>query len=165
MEIFGLAYSSYRVAVTVISVVIALALMTGLQGELRDRILGSMAHVYVWKTGGIVDYEAEIGKVRRIDDAAGRYIEFCKSTFPGELDLKGLKLVVDSAHGATYHIAQHVFHELGADVIPIGNEPDGFNINDRCGATHPQALQEAVKRGHADLGIALDGDEIGRAHV
>ena len=101
---------------------------------------------------------AKLGKVRRIDDAAGRYIEFCKSTFPGELDLKGLKLVVDSAHGATYHIAQHVFHELGADVIPIGNEPDGFNINDRCGATHPQALQEAVKRGRADLGIALDGD-------
>ncbi len=101
---------------------------------------------------------AKLGKVRRIDDAAGRYIEFCKSTFPAHLDLKGLKVVVDSAHGATYHIASHVFHELGADVIAIGNQPDGLNINAQCGATHPQALQEAVKRERADLGIALDGD-------
>jgi len=101
---------------------------------------------------------AQLGKVRRIDDAAGRYIEFCKSTFPAQLDLRGLKLVVDSAHGATYHIAQHVFHELGADVVAIGNQPDGFNINAKCGATHPQALQEAVRRERADLGIALDGD-------
>ncbi len=101
---------------------------------------------------------AQLGKVRRIDDAAGRYIEFCKSTFPAHLDLRGLRLVVDSAHGATYHIAVHVFHELGADVIAMGNQPDGFNINQACGATHPQALQEAVKRERADLGIALDGD-------
>ncbi len=101
---------------------------------------------------------AKLGKVRRIDDAAGRYIEFCKSTFPAQLDLKGLKVVVDSAHGATYHIASHVFHELGADVIAIGNQPDGLNINAECGATHPKTLQEAVKRERADLGIALDGD-------
>jgi phosphoglucosamine mutase len=101
---------------------------------------------------------AQLGKVRRIDDAAGRYIEFCKSTFPVHLDLRGLRLVVDSAHGATYHIAAHVFHELGADVIAIGNQPDGFNINAGCGATSPQGLQDAVKRERADLGIALDGD-------
>lgn len=101
---------------------------------------------------------AQLGKVRRIDDAAGRYIEFCKSTFPADLDLRGLRLVVDSAHGATYHIAAHVFHELGADVIAIGNQPDGFNINAGYGATSPQALRDAVKREHADLGIALDGD-------
>ena len=101
---------------------------------------------------------AKLGKVRRIDDAAGRYIEFCKSTFPAQFDLKGLKLVVDSAHGATYHIAQHVFHELGADVVTIGNQPDGFNINAECGATHPQTLKDAVARERADLGIALDGD-------
>jgi phosphoglucosamine mutase len=101
---------------------------------------------------------AQLGKVRRIDDAAGRYIEFCKSTFPARLDLRGLRLVVDSAHGATYHIAAHVFHELGADIIAIGNQPDGYNINAACGATHPQALQDAIKRERADLGIALDGD-------
>jgi phosphoglucosamine mutase len=101
---------------------------------------------------------AQLGKVRRIDDAAGRYIEFCKSTFPVQLDLRGLKVVVDSAHGATYHIAAHIFHELGADVIAIGNQPDGLNINAGCGATHPLALQEAVRRERADVGIALDGD-------
>ena len=101
---------------------------------------------------------AQLGKVRRIDDAAGRYVEFCKSTFPAHLDLRGLRLVVDSAHGATYHIAQHVFHELGADVVAIGNHPDGFNINAGFGATSPRALQDAVKRERADLGIALDGD-------
>lgn len=101
---------------------------------------------------------AKLGKVRRIDDAAGRYIEFCKSTFPTQLHLRGLRLVVDCAHGAAYHIAPHVFHELGADVVAIGNEPDGFNINDAVGATHPQALRAAVKRCKADLGIALDGD-------
>jgi phosphoglucosamine mutase len=101
---------------------------------------------------------AQLGKARRIDDAVGRYIEFCKSTFPTHLDLRGLSLVVDSAHGAGYHIAGHVFHELGADVAEIGNKPDGYNINSACGATHPQALQEAVRKQHADLGIALDGD-------
>ncbi len=101
---------------------------------------------------------AQLGKARRIDDAAGRYVEFCKNTFPAHLDLRGMRLVVDTAHGASYHIAEHVFHELGADVITIGNQPDGFNINAACGATHPQALQEAVKKHRADLGIALDGD-------
>ncbi len=101
---------------------------------------------------------AQLGKVRRIDDAAGRYVEFCKSTFPAHLDLRGLRLVIDSAHGATYHIAAHVFHELGADVVAIGNHPDGFNINAGFGATSPRALQDAVKRERADLGIALDGD-------
>ena len=99
-----------------------------------------------------------IGKARRIDDAAGRYIEFCKSTFPNELNLKGMRIVVDCAHGAAYEIAPHVFHELGAEVIAIGASPDGFNINEKVGATHPQALQAAVKAHRADLGIALDGD-------
>ena len=101
---------------------------------------------------------AQLGKARRIDDAAGRYIEFCKSTFPNRLDLRGLKIVVDCANGAAYHVAPHVFHELGADVVPIGVEPDGLNINDRVGATHPQSLQAAVKQHQADLGVALDGD-------
>ena len=101
---------------------------------------------------------AELGRARRINDAAGRYSEFCKSTFPNDLDLRGLKAVVDCAHGATYHIAQHVFHELGADVIPIGVQPDGTNINREGGATHPQALATAVKARRAHLGIAFDGD-------
>ncbi|NDU87333.1 MAG: phosphoglucosamine mutase [Ferrovum sp.] len=101
---------------------------------------------------------AELGHVRRMNDAAGRYIEFCKSTFPSNLDLKGLKLVVDCAHGATYHIAPLVFHELGAEVIAIGNTPNGLNINDHCGATHVDALCHAVKEKQAHLGIALDGD-------
>ena len=101
---------------------------------------------------------AQLGKARRINDAAGRYIEFCKSAFPNELDLRGLKLVVDCAHGATYHVAPPVFHELGAEVIAIGNQPDGLNINHECGATCPHALQDAVKQHKADLGIALDGD-------
>ncbi|MEK0428610.1 MAG: phosphoglucosamine mutase [Pseudomonadota bacterium] len=100
----------------------------------------------------------KLGRAKRIDDARGRYIEFCKSTFPNELDLRGMKLVLDCAHGAAYHIAPDVFHELGAEVIAIGNQPDGFNINDRCGATAPQALSEAVRAHGADLGIALDGD-------
>jgi phosphoglucosamine mutase len=99
-----------------------------------------------------------LGKAKRIDDAAGRYIEFCKSTFPSELDLRGMKIVVDSAHGATYHIAHHVFHELGADVIAIGAQPDGKNINDGYGATAPGNLKEAVVEHKADIGIALDGD-------
>ena len=100
----------------------------------------------------------KLGKAKRLDDARGRYIEFCKSTFPGELDLRGLKLVVDCAHGAAYHIAPDVFHELGAEVIAIGNQPNGLNINDKVGATEPAALSEAVKLHKADLGIALDGD-------
>lgn len=101
---------------------------------------------------------AELGRARRVDDAAGRYIEFCKGTFPSKLDLRGMKIVVDCAHGAAYHIAPHVLHELGADVTPIGASPNGFNINEDIGATKPKALLEAVKAHGADLGIALDGD-------
>ena len=100
----------------------------------------------------------KLGKARRLDDARGRYIEFCKSTFPNELDLRGLKLVIDCAHGAAYPIAPDVFHELGAEVVAIGNQPNGFNINDGYGATQPLALAAAVKTHQADLGIALDGD-------
>jgi phosphoglucosamine mutase len=101
---------------------------------------------------------AQLGKVRRREDAGGRYIEFCKSTFPNELDLKGVKLVVDCAHGAAYNIAPHVFHELGADVVAIGVKPDGFNINEGVGATKPAALERAVLDHQAELGVALDGD-------
>ncbi len=101
---------------------------------------------------------AQLGRARRIDDAPGRYIEFCKSSFPAELDLKGIKLVVDCAHGAAYHVAPHVFHELGADVVSIGVQPDGFNINDKFGATAPGQLVIEVGRNKADYGIALDGD-------
>jgi phosphoglucosamine mutase len=101
---------------------------------------------------------AALGKTRRLDDAAGRYIEFCKSTFPNHLSLKGLRVVVDAAHGAAYQIAPKVFHELGADVFSIGCAPDGLNINKGVGATHPQALVDAVKQHGADVGIALDGD-------
>jgi len=100
----------------------------------------------------------KLGKARRLDDAQGRYIEFCKSSFPNEMDLRGLKIVVDCAHGAAYHIAPHVLHELGAEVIAIGNHPNGLNINDAVGATAPAALSLAVIEHHADLGIALDGD-------
>jgi phosphoglucosamine mutase len=101
---------------------------------------------------------AKLGKARRINDAAGRYVEFCKSTFPNHMDLRGLKIVLDCAHGATYHVAPDVFHELGAEVISIGNLPDGLNINEQVGSTHPQALQKAVLAHSADLGIAFDGD-------
>ena len=101
---------------------------------------------------------ADLGRVRRIEDARGRYIEFCKSTFPNDLDLRGLKIVIDCAHGAAYHIAPSVFHELGADVVSIGVQPNGLNINDAVGATAPKALCEAVLANRADLGIALDGD-------
>ena len=101
---------------------------------------------------------ANLGKTKRLDDAAGRYIEFCKSTFSNDLTLKGLKIVVDAAHGAAYHIAPKVFHELGAEVIAIGCNPDGLNINHEVGATHPDALVRSVKANHADFGIALDGD-------
>ncbi|NCV65770.1 MAG: phosphoglucosamine mutase, partial [Burkholderiaceae bacterium] len=100
----------------------------------------------------------KIGKAFRLDDAAGRYIEFCKSTFPQDLNLKGLKIVVDCANGAAYHTAPPVFHELGAEVIAIGVEPNGKNINDHCGATAPAALIAKVKEVNADIGIALDGD-------
>ncbi len=99
-----------------------------------------------------------LGRARRLDDAQGRYVEFCKSTFGADLSLKGLKVVVDGAHGAGYMVAPYVFHELGAEVIPIHCQPDGLNINDHCGATSPQALVQAVREHRADYGIALDGD-------
>ncbi len=101
---------------------------------------------------------AKLGKARRIGDARGRYIEFCKSTFPNDLDLRGLKILVDCAHGATYDVAPQVFHELGAEVSTIGAAPDGMNINKEVGATAPSALRKAVLAQGADLGLALDGD-------
>ncbi|MBA2961293.1 MULTISPECIES: phosphoglucosamine mutase [Ramlibacter] len=101
---------------------------------------------------------ANLGKARRLDDAAGRYIEFCKSTFANDLTLKGVSIVVDAANGAAYHIAPKVFHELGAEVHGIGIAPDGLNINRDCGATHPEALVQAVRERGADFGVALDGD-------
>ncbi|MFT7258979.1 MAG: phosphoglucosamine mutase [Glaciecola sp.] len=100
----------------------------------------------------------KLGKVTRVNDAAGRYIEYCKGTFPSDLSLKGLKIVVDCAHGATYHIAPDVLSELGADVIEIGTSPNGININHQVGATSMRAIVEAVKEHKADLGFALDGD-------
>jgi phosphoglucosamine mutase len=101
---------------------------------------------------------ASLGKAKRLEDARGRYIEFCKNSFGSDLTLKGLKIVVDAAHGAAYHVAPDVFHELGAEVIAIGCKPDGFNINAGFGATAPGALVEAVKTHGADYGIELDGD-------
>jgi phosphoglucosamine mutase len=101
---------------------------------------------------------AALGKARRIDDARGRYIEFCKGSFGHELTLRGLKIVVDAAHGAAYQVAPEVFHELGAEVVAIGVAPDGLNINEGCGATAPAALVAAVAEHRADYGIALDGD-------
>jgi len=101
---------------------------------------------------------AGLGKAKRLTDAGGRYIEFCKSTVPHSLSLRGMKLVIDAAHGAAYHVAPDVFHELGASVVTIGCQPDGLNINDGVGATAPQALVQAVAEHRADYGIALDGD-------
>lgn len=101
---------------------------------------------------------AQLGRARRVNDASGRYIEFCKSTFPYHLDLRGMRIVVDCAHGATYHVAGHVLHELGADVVVIGARPDGLNINQQYGATHSATIQKAVRQHQADIGIALDGD-------
>ncbi len=101
---------------------------------------------------------AQIGRAKRLDDAAGRYLEFCKSTFDNSLSLKGMKIVVDAAHGAAYQVAPKVFHELGAEVVAIGCQPDGININEGVGATHPEALIAAVKAQGADYGVALDGD-------
>lgn len=101
---------------------------------------------------------AALGRARRINDAAGRYIEFCKSTFPNELDLRGTKIAVDCAHGAAYQIAPRVFHELGADVVAVGHEPNGLNINDGVGATATECIRRAVLASNADIGIALDGD-------
>lgn len=99
-----------------------------------------------------------LGRARRIEGAAERYIEFCKSSFPNERDLRGLKIVVDCANGATYHIAPKVFHELGADVVVVGGEPNGYNINEKVGATYPKSLQAAVLQHEADYGVSLDGD-------
>ena len=101
---------------------------------------------------------ARLGKARRLDDAAGRYVEFCKSTFPSDLDLKGFKIYVDCANGAAYHIAPDVYHELGATVVCGGNTPDGFNINEGVGATHTETLPDRVQKAGCDIGIALDGD-------
>ncbi len=99
-----------------------------------------------------------LGRASRVEDAPGRYIEFCKSTFPNELDLRGLRIVVDSAHGAAYHVAPNVFHELGAETVRVGDAPNGLNINQDVGATAPEALRQAVLESRADCGIALDGD-------
>lgn len=118
----------------------------------EEAVEAELEEAYQW-----VD-SAALGKTRRLDDAAGRYIEFCKSTFDNHLSLHGLRIVVDGAHGAAYQIAPKVLHELGADVIAIGCEPDGLNINDGVGATHPEALALAVRANHAHYGVALDGD-------
>lgn len=101
---------------------------------------------------------ARLGKAKRVSDAAGRYIEFCKATVPPHLDFRGMRIVIDCANGATYHIAPHVFSEVGAEVVTIGGEPNGLNINDECGATKPDVLAARVMEYRADLGIALDGD-------
>jgi len=101
---------------------------------------------------------AKLGKAKRLVDAAGRYIEFCKASVPTRLDFSGMRIIVDCAHGATYHIAPHVFSEVGAEVVTIGAEPDGLNINDECGATKPEKLAATVLAYRADFGIALDGD-------
>ena len=125
---------------------------TKLDDEWELAVEAALKEEPVWATS------ADIGKARRLDDASGRYIEFCKSTFAFDLSLRGLKLVIDAAHGAAYQVAPQVFHELGADVVSIGCAPNGLNINKDVGATHPQALIEAVKAHKADYGIALDGD-------
>jgi phosphoglucosamine mutase len=123
-----------------------------LPDEWEQAVEASLAEPPQW-----VD-SAGLGKVRRIDDASGRYIEFCKGTFSNDLTLKGLKIVVDAAHGAAYHVAPDVFHELGAEVLRIGCHPNGVNINDGVGATAPSALVQAVASHRADFGVALDGD-------
>jgi phosphoglucosamine mutase len=125
---------------------------TKLSDEWELAVEAALEEAPVW-----VD-SAALGKARRLDDAAGRYIEFCKSTCSHQFSLKGLCIVVDGAHGAAYSIAPDVFHELGADVVRIGCQPNGLNINQGVGATHPQALVEAVKYHGADYGVALDGD-------
>ena len=125
---------------------------TKLSDEWEDAVESALAESPIWSDS------AALGRARRLDDAAGRYIEFCKSTFPHDLSLRGLRLVVDAAHGAAYQVAPAVFHELGAEVSCIGVEPDGLNINEDVGATHPEALAAAVKERCADYGIALDGD-------
>jgi phosphoglucosamine mutase len=125
---------------------------TKLSDEWERQVEEALGQLPVWVSS------ASLGKTRRLNDAAGRYIEFCKSTFSSDLTLKGLKIVVDAAHGAAYQIAPKVFHELGADVIAVGCSPDGLNINKEVGATHPEALIEAVSKHQADFGVALDGD-------
>lgn len=125
---------------------------TKLSDEWEQAVEDALQEAPVWADS------ANLGKTRRLDDAAGRYIEFCKSTFASDLTLRGMKIVVDAAHGAAYHVAPTVFHELGAEVVAIGCAPDGLNINDHVGATHPQTLVDAVKAHKADYGIALDGD-------
>jgi len=125
---------------------------TKLSDEWELAVEAALAEPPVWADS------ANLGKARRLEDAAGRYIEFCKSTFPQDLTLKGLKIVVDAAHGAAYQVAPKVFHELGAEVLSIGCSPDGLNINRDVGATHPDALARAVRANRADYGIALDGD-------
>jgi len=116
--------------------------------EIEDRLEQTMSTVD----------SAKLGKAKRVDDAEGRYVEFCKSTIAHEVDLRGLKIVVDCANGATYRIAPNVFQELGASVISIGNTPNGLNINQECGSTAPQSLKERVLAENADAGVALDGD-------
>ena len=123
-----------------------------LPDEWEEAVEAALAEAPVWADS------ASLGKTRRLDDAAGRYIEFCKSCCPHQFSLKGLKIAVDAANGAAYHIAPAVFHELGADVVKIGCSPDGLNINQGVGATHPEVLVEAVKAHGADYGVALDGD-------
>ncbi len=125
---------------------------TKLDDAWEEAVERALQDAPVWANSG------DLGKSRRLDDAAGRYIEFAKSTFATDLTLKGLRIVVDGAHGAAYHIAPKVFHELGAEVIAIGCAPDGLNINKDVGATHPEALVAAVKANKAHYGIALDGD-------
>ncbi|AOW13440.1 phosphoglucosamine mutase [Hydrogenophaga crassostreae] len=125
---------------------------TKLPDEWERAVESAMEDPPVWADS------AALGKARRMDDAPGRYIEFCKSTCPHAFTLKGLKIVVDGANGAAYHIAPDVFHELGAEVVRIGCSPDGMNINDGVGATHPAALLAAVQEHGADYGVALDGD-------
>jgi phosphoglucosamine mutase len=125
---------------------------TKLPDEWEAAVEAALLEAPVWADS------ATLGKARRLDDAPGRYIEFCKSTFANDLSLRDMTIVVDAAHGAAYHIAPKVFHELGAEIVSIGCAPDGLNINDKVGATHPEALVEAVKTHKANFGIALDGD-------
>src|SRR3954468_6626980 len=126
--------------------------------KLSDEIELEIETLMVAAPGNGLAAAGDLGRARRIDDARGRYIENVKSSFPRGLTLNGLKIVVDSAHGAAYHLAADLFFELGADVVRIGTEPNGLNINDGCGSTSPAALRAAVLREGADLGIALDGD-------
>jgi phosphoglucosamine mutase len=126
--------------------------------KLSDEIEAEIEGLMVASPANGLAAPADLGRARRIDDARGRYVENLKSSFPKRLTLSGLKIVVDSAHGAAYHLAGDLFFELGADVVRLGTQPDGLNINDGCGSNEPEALREAVLREGADLGVALDGD-------